>query len=168
MEPNLPLRDIHLPEPVGWWPPAPGWWLLAVGVPALLACAVWLWHRLRRPTPKKLALREWAAIAHGAMPPQEKLRRLAVLLRRAALSAYPREEVAGLAGEQWLAFLDRNLGGQDFSAGPGRLLAEAPYRREAPGEVDALLALCRAWLKRLPEPGRAGPRRRWLARKERP
>ena len=25
----LPLRDLRLPEPVGWWPPAPGWWILA-------------------------------------------------------------------------------------------------------------------------------------------
>ena len=22
---SLPLRDIHLPDPVSWWPLAPGW-----------------------------------------------------------------------------------------------------------------------------------------------
>ncbi len=27
MEPSeLPLRDLHLPDAVGWWPLAPGWW----------------------------------------------------------------------------------------------------------------------------------------------
>ena len=37
------LRDIHLPEAVPWWPPAPGWWMLfalviagAVGVMLIL------------------------------------------------------------------------------------------------------------------------------------
>jgi len=31
------MRDIQLPAPVGWWPPAPGWWLLTVLVLALVA-----------------------------------------------------------------------------------------------------------------------------------
>ena len=24
----LPLRDLHLPDAIGWWPLAPGWWVL--------------------------------------------------------------------------------------------------------------------------------------------
>ena len=29
MDPQqIPLRDLHLPEAISWWPLAPGWWLL--------------------------------------------------------------------------------------------------------------------------------------------
>ena len=31
------LRDIHLPDPLSWWPPAIGWWLLVIGSLALVA-----------------------------------------------------------------------------------------------------------------------------------
>ncbi len=154
---DLPLRDIHLPDPVGGWPPAPGWWLLLIGVLALIASAVGLWRFLRRKTTKKLALAELAAIAGSDAAAREKVQALAILLRRTALSVYPREEVAGLVGTQWLEFLDRTLGGNGFSEGEGRLLIEGPYRREMQGDLSALFELCRAWIKRLPGPGKRKP-----------
>lgn len=150
MPPDLPLRDIHLPSPIGWWPPAPGWWLLLFGIPALALLSFWLWRFLRRQTPKKLALRELDAIARSDAPTLERTRQLAILLRRTCLSVYPREEVASLVGEAWLAFLDTPLKHKGFSEGAGRLLLDAPYRREAPADLDALFALCREWIKRLP------------------
>ena len=42
---QLPLRDIHLPEAVSWWPPAYGWWLLVV---LLGACAWGAWSLVRK------------------------------------------------------------------------------------------------------------------------
>ena len=33
-DPLAGLRGYHLPEAVSWWPPGPGWWLLARWLPA--------------------------------------------------------------------------------------------------------------------------------------
>ena len=44
---TLPLRDIHLPLPVDGWPPAPGWWLVALVVASLVAAGVVRWRRDR-------------------------------------------------------------------------------------------------------------------------
>ena len=36
------LRDIRLPDPVGWWPPAPGWWIFGgLIVAAVVAACAW-------------------------------------------------------------------------------------------------------------------------------
>lgn len=147
---SLPLHDIHLPAPVGWWPPAPGWWALAVLVPALLWLLVWLVRRRRRPTPEKLALLELRLLELDAeLPVQDKLRRLGTLLRRVAIRLYPRAEVAALTGEAWLEWLDRPFGTPRFRAAPGRILVEAAYRRQAEADVDALIGLCREWVRRV-------------------
>ena len=42
------LRDIHLPADPAWWPPAPGWWLLAGLALVALVVVAWAWRRHRR------------------------------------------------------------------------------------------------------------------------
>lgn len=144
------LRGYHLPEPVTWWPPAPGWWLLGA---LLLLAAVILVLALRRRRGRRAALRaalgelERLGGVHAANDPSARARRLSRLLRRYALARFPRHEVAGLAGEDWLRFLDAHGGGQAFTRGPGRLLGEAPYRPAGdPAALEELAGLARAWI----------------------
>ena len=51
------------------------------------------------------------------------------LLRRTMLAYAPRQEVAGLTGDAWLAWLDRDLDTPLFQTEAGRKLLEMPYRR---------------------------------------
>jgi cbb3-type cytochrome oxidase subunit 3 len=51
----LPLKDIHLPEAISWWPPAIGWWLLLVLIPLTVFILVWAYRYLTRKTAVKTA-----------------------------------------------------------------------------------------------------------------
>lgn len=150
MDPLSELRDIHLPPPPELWPPAPGWWLLALAAVAALGYGAWLgvaaWRRRR---PRRAALRALATLRRRAAAgesPRVLVAELATLLRRAAMIRHPREAVAGLTGRAWLAFLDGD--GHRFIEGPGAALATAPYAPAEPVELDALLALGEAWVRR--------------------
>lgn len=156
MDPQkLPLRDIHLPEPVSWWPPAPGWWLVLGLVIVAGALAFWLYRRPKpRTAPRRLALRELERLqaAYGFHRDSRRLAgELSVLLRRTAISQFPRSEAAGLTGEAWLAYLDQILGQDRFTKGVGRQLISAPYWPAAEVEAEALLGLCREWIEALPK-----------------
>lgn len=151
---QLPLRDIHLPEAISWWPPAIGWWLLAALLPVLILLAYRFYKRLNRNNVVKKALkiaRKHLAIIEGDpnMSSMQKLCELSILVRRVAISVAPRSEVAGLTGSAWLAFLDNGLKDAPFSEGVGRLLVDAPYRKTPPTEpeISDLINLCRDWLK---------------------
>jgi len=148
---QLPLKDIHLPEPIHWWPPAIGWWLLMVLVPLLIVAAIFLFKRLRRQTALKTAGKLLAALRKDQNRDSlQALIALSALLRRVAISTAPRTDVAALSGEAWLAYLDTAFPDKPFSQGPGRFLADVQYRQAAPEELDldALFALCEQWLKR--------------------
>lgn len=154
---DLPLRDIHLPAAVSWWPPAPGWWLLALIL--LLACfGFWrLLHRYRDGRVRRAAraaLERLFAAHRQHRDDGRLLRELSVLIRRIALSRFPRRDIARLSGSAWLAFLDQALEGSrqehGFSRGPGQVLAEGPYTPAPELELAALQRLCRTWLRRLP------------------
>ena len=147
---QLPLRDIHLPAPISWWPPAIGWWLLLALVILIVIGTVWAIRRTRRMTPAKLALQELDGLqANTNQSALEKIQNLSVLMKRVALTLRDRDCVAGLTGDEWLRWLDETMSEHEgrFRQGLGRLLVEAPYRPTPPGEeLDALFDLCRQWL----------------------
>jgi hypothetical protein len=151
VDPLLELRAYHLPGPVSWWPPAPGWWLLL----ALLAmvAAVFAWWFVRRHRGRaaaRQAARELAALRSALAANGDHaafVRGLSRLLRRYARAAFPRQPVAALTGDDWLAFLDAHGGGGRFRNGPGRQLAEAPYRPAAQIAVNELAELVRDWIQ---------------------
>lgn len=159
---QLPLRDIHLPDPIIWWPPALGWWLLLLLVIMLIALRVGIsWYRNKiRAAPVTQARQilhairiEYARYSDG----RHLLREVSALMRRLCISLFPREQTASLTGEDWLLFLDRTMQGDvsdkadsdsngTFSAGIGRVLAEGPYRQHTDIDARQLLSLCEQWI----------------------
>lgn len=148
---QLPLRDIHFPPEPGFWPPAPGWWLLALLLLGSCVC-VYAWRRQRRRIRRsalRVARNELDALHRCAETgdPAQTIRDLSVLLRRMAISLFPRHETAGLTGADWLRFLDRPFPERPFSEGAGKILIDAPYRRRvAAAEIQPLFALCESWI----------------------
>ena len=153
-DPLEQLRAYHLPDPVSWWPPAPGWWLLALLVVAGNAIGLWLFMaRRRRRAALRAAQRALRILKteHDADSDDLKLiRGLSRLLRRFALARFPRTMVAGLTGEAWLGFLDRHAQDKAFTRGVGRALVEAPYRPQAKLPTNELSALVEQWIGRNP------------------
>ncbi len=148
----LQLRDIHLPAEPGFWPPAPGWWILAVLLLALLAWATWVGlrrYRLLRQRQRILAMLAELEQETDTITPQS-IARISTLLRRLALMRYPRQRVAALTGTDWLQFLDESGGNGRFSHGPGQVLASGPYQPSLPSDLDigALSVLLRDWIKK--------------------
>ena len=148
------LHPLHLPDPVGLWPIAPGWWWLAAAIAVallLLATAAWLWHRGRH---RRRALRRLRALHHRVpQSDQARARELAALntvLREHAATLAPTEVVAGRSGLAWLHFLDNTLEPRTFTQGPGHCLLDGPYRAEVAADAverEALFALARRWVR---------------------
>lgn len=142
-----------LPEPpsVSLWPQTVAW--IWVGL-IVVTLAAWIIRsallRRRANAYRRAALREIALAESPAA--------LAAILRRTALAAFSRSEVAGLYGDEWLTFLDRTGGldrtgdpdrtnaGSDFREGVGRVLAQAPYTPENT-ESTELAVLAARWVR---------------------
>ena len=143
------LEPFSEPPQVSLWPQTGGWIWLGFAV----ACvAAWLgrrWFMNRRANAyRRAALKAIAAAGDDPVA-------LAVIVRRAALAGYPRVEVAGLYGEDWLAFLDQAYGGTGFREGPGRRLAVAPYTPV--GRAPGLAPLAALWVRHHHRPRGAAP-----------
>jgi len=136
-DPLASLHDIHLPEAIGWWPPAPSWWFLAGTVIVVLA-TIFAWLRWRRLQANKAHIFSSADIIDAALlefdgiaqqlddmiqapetddsngQRRQIVRAISQLLRRCAvqLNQHDSEHAAGLTGTAWLTWLDGKSDGQ--------------------------------------------------------
>jgi Domain of unknown function (DUF4381) len=141
------LHDLVMPVPVPWWPPAPGWFIVSAVLVMVLG-----WWLIR-------AIQQWQSNSYRreALVLLGKIdgsgAELPILIKRVALSAYPRERVASLTGEQWLAFLDQTGHTDAFTTGAGRWLARVAYEPQltaslSTSELNGLRTAVRDWILR--------------------
>ena len=141
------LHDLVMPVPVPWWPPTPGWIIVSA---ALIMVLGWWLIRVIRHWQSNSYRRE-ALVLLGKMDDAQT--ELPTLIKRVALSAYPRERVASLTGEEWLAFLDQTGHTDAFTTGPGRWLGRLAYEPKLAAslsttELNGLRTAVRAWILR--------------------
>ena len=154
---DLPLRDIHLPDPVSWWPLAPGWWIIA----GSLLFLVIIFFLVRKYYQSKALHRDANAELERIKQQfalnknqTELVQALSILLRRSCISFYPRHETASLTGEAWLKYLDATSptfasSTSTFYKGAGKIIASTPYMSESSDikiDCDALITLCETWI----------------------
>lgn len=162
MNPLEQLQPTIAPPAVPWWPPAPGWWLLAVLLP-LLCWALWYLRRYlprrRQQQPAELpldplrqaALVELARLVrpYDGQHAGPWLQQLNGLLKRLARAHYPTENSHVLSGRAWLAFLDSRCP----AAGLTRwmILVEGTYRSHCSLDDKAINGLNQAvdtWIRK--------------------
>jgi hypothetical protein len=151
------LRDVHLPDPVSLWPPAPGWWIVFGLVVTVVIVFIWVVAHRRQTKWRRMAMSELGAVKQHYVTHRDDqwvVQRLSEIVRRYAMATFPRTEVAGLVGSSWLGFLDRTGGTNQFTEGVGHLLSTGPYRPQAPLQADDLLPLVEHWIQHVSPPPR--------------
>jgi hypothetical protein len=155
------LNDIVLPAAISWWPLASGWYVL---ISLLLTAFIWFTFRsIRRWISNRYrreALHELHRLVQSIKANEnrdENLRQIPVVLKRAALSAYPRNQVASLSGSDWYRFLNSTLSKPEFTNSISSTLDALSY---SSGELDGVDSnavfestnACKYWLQHHRDP----------------
>lgn len=147
-DPLSQLRDIHVPVTGGFWPPAPGWWILAVLLVAALMGFVWLFLRRRKRNRwQRLAKTELARLAGSASPDPLWFAQLNTLLKQAARERYPDQHPEALSGEAWVAFLLTTAAADPAASRPvAEALVRSAWQPTVSADPTEALAFARRWL----------------------
>lgn len=137
------LRDIVEPPPVSWWPPAPGWWMLFAIFASVASVVIWRrWQTWRANAYRRAALAELRSTADA--------RAIAEILKRVALVANPRTEIASKTGPAWLSWLESE-GGQPLPRHAAQMMTDGVFGELAPANIADLTSFASAWIKHHPD-----------------
>ncbi|WP_133469418.1 DUF4381 domain-containing protein [Paraglaciecola marina] len=107
MNPLDNLKDIHAPSAIDVWPPAYGWWILAMLIlVAIVLTSIWAIKSYNVRAAKRQALQELALIDRQD---KDGLAKLNQLLKRAAIRYFTSINVHQMYGEDWIKFLSTSI-----------------------------------------------------------
>lgn len=101
------LQDIQLPESIGWWPLAWGWWVmfaLIITTVVILVLLVQRYIQNRKAKNAALKLLNQVALESSAL---QQVKQINQLLKRVVLAYVKRNEVAELSGTEWANWLNQ-------------------------------------------------------------
>ncbi|MCB5360464.1 DUF4381 domain-containing protein [Vibrio lentus] len=157
MNQPLDLSPIITPSAPSWWPLAWGWWLIIITAIVLIALVFFIVkHRQKNQQAKNEAL---ACLRNSQSSSALSPSAAQDIVRQAALSYFPREKVAGLSGDDWLAFLDTQLAKPLFAAKQSQW-QQALYQDtalmndEQKNAQQQLVNDCETWLRKALPPKR--------------
>ncbi|MGV6806815.1 MAG: DUF4381 domain-containing protein [bacterium] len=160
MTPTNPLdqlRDIHLPDPVAWWPPAPGWWLLGIVIAILiLLCVRWFILRRKQNVYRVEALHLLSEIddRFGTNETQPKIHAIVALLQRTGKTAQADSGWESRSIEQLIAEIAEEIRFTGLSTTEIAAISQAAYcppdrlPENLNNSIDQLIALTRCWIRK--------------------
>ena len=145
------LKELEYPDSIALLPQTPGWYAVAVLVVVAIVWGVWLLRRRRQANAyRREALNLLADIEASRLG----LNALPFVLRKSALVAFPRLDVASLRGSAWCDWLNGVAGRTVFTTDDIALvdkLAYLPAARLESLQQDAatlrLITQTRQWLR---------------------
>ncbi|MGV2987700.1 DUF4381 domain-containing protein [Vibrio sp. E150_011] len=106
----LELNALTLPAAPSWWPLGPGWWAAAFIAIAITLVLFFLYRRRSAHKRAQRAALNLFNIERSLLTPSSAIE----LVRQAALSYFPRQDIAKLSGQDWYQFLDSQLASATF------------------------------------------------------
>ncbi|MFV0478582.1 MAG: DUF4381 domain-containing protein [Parahaliea sp.] len=147
-DPLAQLAPLRLPAEVSWWPPAPGWWILAFIVLILIVgIARQAWRRYQQQYYLRQALTQLEQLRTGSADASSFAAACNRLLKAVAIRSYPSARVASLSGDAWLAFLNNSISKQRSTLFDNNYTGQL-YRPGNDIDEEALYQACRQWIKR--------------------
>ncbi len=153
------LADIHLPGPVSYWPPAIGWWILALFVLVALVFLLRKFSSYRRQ--QKICQYALAELqlcydnysqAEPGDEAQSKLsyvNRFNTVIRRVALVHYPQANVASLDGISWVDFIRQKGESSLMTDEIAAALQYGRFQTKCDVDVDSMQDFGQQWIKSL-------------------
>lgn len=146
------VEGVIPPDPVSFWPPQPGWYVVIVILLALLIWGIYkAVKKYQKNAYRRMGLMQLKKLQE-LKPDQGSLAQLNNLLKAASIEAYSRDVVASLSGPQWYEFLAGSCKRNPFSEDQSTVIANGSFDHSLIDNMDQtswnkLVISAQNWMK---------------------